>query len=163
MDKCFVRYNKAGGNRRWYGLNEYIIYWKNGGNDLRNTGKAVFRNSDKYFKKCISWGLISTGRLNTRYYTNEFIFDNGAPSLILNENLEFFLGLLNSKVSSHFLGVINPTISFQVGDIWYPSFDEKEEQIMNLVKSSIKISMSDWHSLEKNLMNFKKMNYLTIM
>ena len=151
LDKCFVRYNKAGGNRRWYGLNEYIIYWKNGGNDLRNTGKAVFRNSDKYFKKCISWGLISTGRLNTRYYTNEFIFDNGAPSLILNENLEFFLGLLNSKVSSHFLGVINPTISFQVGDIsGIPVLMKKEEQIMNLVKSSIKISMSDWHSLEKS-------------
>ena len=145
----FVRYNKAGGNRKWYGLNEYVILWKNEGEELRNTGKAVFRNSDKYLKKCISWGLISTGQLNTRFYEDGFIFDNGAPSLIIENNLEFYLGLLNSKVAGYFLSVINPTLNFQVGNISGIPVSFKNEVILKeLVRILIEIVKLDWVNLE---------------
>lgn len=148
-NKKFARYNKAGGNRKWFGLDEYVLLWENDGQELKSTGKAVFRNSDKYFKNNISWGLISTGKLNARYYTDEFIFDNGAPSLIIDENLEFYLGLLNSTVSSHFLKVINPTLNFQVGNIsGIPVSFDNQENITQIVKFLIDTVKSDWISSE---------------
>lgn len=147
--KKFVRYNKAGGNRSWYGLNEYVILWENDALELRGTGKAVFRNSDKYFKNCISWGLISTGKLNARFYENDFVFDNGAPSIVIDEDLEFFLALLNSKIASHFLKVINPTLNFQVGNISdIPVKFENVEEIKSITEKLINTSRLDWNKSE---------------
>lgn len=117
INKNFVRYNKAGGNRNWYGLNEHVIKWTNNAEELKSTGKAVFRNANKYFNDSISWGLISTGRLNTRFYEDSFVFDNGAPSMVVEENLKYYLAYLNSKVANYFLSLINPTLNFQVGNI----------------------------------------------
>jgi len=145
----YVRYNKAGGNRKWYGLDEYIIIWENNAEELKQTGRAVFRNSDKYFKESISWGLIATGQLNTRYYTNAFVFDNGAPSLIIQNNLKYFLGLLNSKVTTYFLALINPTLNAQVGNIsGIPVSIMHESEIDNLVDEIIEISKCDWNTHE---------------
>lgn len=149
INSKFVNYNKAGGNRNWYGFDENIILWEDDASDLRETGKAVFRNSDKYFNESISWGLISTGRLNTRFYSENFVFDNGAPSLVTDVNLKYILGLLNSKVSAYFLGVINPTLNFQVGNIsGIPLVIENKINIESMVDSIIMNSKKEWNSRE---------------
>jgi hypothetical protein len=150
-DKKFVNYNKAGGNRNWYGLDDNVILWENDAEILKKNGKAVFRNSDKYFHKSISWGLISTGRLNTRIYSEQFIFDNGAPSLITESNLEYLLGLLNSKVAAYFLSVINPTLNFQVGNIsGIPLKIGLENKISQDVKLLVENYKSEWTSRENS-------------
>ena len=149
LSNKFVRYNKAGGFRRWYGLNEHVILWEKDGSQLKETGKAVFRNSDKYFKESVSWGLISTGLLNVRYYSSEFVFDNVAPSIIIENDLLYILGLLNSKVAGYFLSVLNPTISFQVGNIsGIPVCEAIKDNVNSKVEEAVKISSEDWNSHE---------------
>lgn len=166
INKNFVRYNKAGGNRNWYGLNEVVIKWNNNAEELKLTGKAIFRNSDKYFQNSISWGLISSGKLNSRFYENDFVFDNGAPSIVIKDNLLFYLGLLNSKVGGYFLGLINPTLNFQVGNIsGIPLNFRKIDGIESCVQKIGVISKQEWNSREtswdfqKNeLVRFKGVN-----
>ena len=148
-NRKFANYNKAGGSRNWFGFDEYVILWNNNAEELKQTGKAVFRNSDKYFKEAISWGLISTGKLNTRYYPKTFVFDNGAPSVITEKNLYYTLGFLNSKVCAYFLGVINPTLNFQVGNIsGIPFIIDYKEDIESLVDSIKIISEIEWNTKE---------------
>lgn len=144
----FVRYNKAGGIRKWFGLDEYIVYWADNAEQLKNSGKAVFRNKDKYFKSSLSWGLISSGTFNARFYNEGFVFDNGAPSLIVNEPF-YILGLLNSKIAAHFLKVINPTLNFQVGNIsGIPVKFIDNENLKLQIEQIIQISQKEWNSRE---------------
>ncbi len=158
-NKRFARYNKAGGNTKWYGLNEHVILWENDGRELKATGKSVFRNSDKYFKECISWSLISTENLSARYYEDEYAFDNGAPSLVLKDHTYIFLGLLNSKVAQHFLNVINPTLNFQVGNIsGIPICFKEEDKLGELVLKAVQIAKDDWDAHETS-MNFKSHSF----
>ena len=61
------------------------------GSQLKETGKAVFRNSDKYFKESVSW-LISTV-YECKVLFIRIVFDNVAPSIIIENDLLYILGL----------------------------------------------------------------------
>ena len=50
--KCkWFPYNKGGNFRKWYGMNEFVVNWENGGLELRNFKRAVLRNEDYYLKE----------------------------------------------------------------------------------------------------------------
>ncbi|MDM1369035.1 BREX-1 system adenine-specific DNA-methyltransferase PglX [Myroides marinus] len=145
----FYKYNKAGEFRKWYGCQDTLIYYKNSGEDLRKSGKAVFRNYNEYFKQSLSWGLISSGSFGARFYPNGFIFDNGAPSIsILENDKQYFLALLNSNVGYYFLKILNPTLNFQVGNISNIPVKKVESFNSVFVEQNISMSKKDWDSRE---------------
>lgn len=149
LGDSFFKYNKAGEYKKWYGCQESLINYKNNGENLKKTGKAVFRNQKEYFKQSLSWGLISSGSFGVRYYPDGFIFDNGAPSISINESdKNYFLCFLNSKVSFYFLKILNPTLNFQVGNISNLPIVDSSEEFSLFAKSNISISKSDWDSRE---------------
>ena len=87
--------------------------------------------------------------MNVRYYSSEFVFDNVAPSIIIENDLLYILGLLNSKVAGYFLSVLNPTISFQVGNIsGIPVCEAIKDNVNSKVEEAVKISSEDWNSHE---------------
>ncbi|MCH7965546.1 MAG: BREX-1 system adenine-specific DNA-methyltransferase PglX [Bacteroidetes bacterium] len=150
--KRYSAYNKAGSFRKWYGNQYAVIFFRNNGEKLKSTKKAVFRNSKNYFNKSISWGLVSSGDFGVRFYPDGFIFDNGAPSIFPNEDdISYFLTFLNSKITSMLLKMLNPTLNYQVGNIsslpiikssnWEDSIDE-------FSKANINIAKTDWDSSE---------------
>lgn len=49
--KKWFPYNKGGSYRKWYGNNEYVVNFYNFGEDIKQTGKGSFSNSDYYFSK----------------------------------------------------------------------------------------------------------------
>ena len=67
--KKWFPYNKGGDYRRWYGNNEYLVNWERDGFEIRHfvdeKGKLRSRpqNTQYYFHRCISWSLISSGRV----------------------------------------------------------------------------------------------------
>lgn len=144
----FFKYNKAGEYKKWYGCQETLINYENNGEKLKLSGKAVFRNHHQYFKQSISWGLISSGSFGVRFYPNGFIFDNGAPSIsITDDDINYYLGFLNSKVAFYFLKIFNPTLNFQVGNISsLPVIKNKSN--FNIPSDNITITKSDWDSRE---------------
>jgi hypothetical protein len=79
------------------------------------------------------------------------VFNSGCPTAFATkETLQYGLGLLNSKIVSHYVRAISPTINFQAGEInrvpWIES--EKKDAINTIVAQNIEISRTDWDSFE---------------
>lgn len=157
-------YNKGGDYRRWYGNNEYVVNWKQDGQQIRNftdeKGKLRSRpqNTQFYFKECISWSLISSGRVAFRYKSFGHIFDVSGMSCFADNHLYYLLGLCNSPVVDAFLAIFAPTINFQVGDIAKIPVKISDTYIATIeefVKQNIKYSQEDWDSYETSW-DFKK-------
>lgn len=150
-------YNKGGDYRKWYGNNEFIVNWEHDGNLIRNfkneQGKLRSRpqNTDYYFKESFSWSLITSGGISFRYKPNGFIFDVAGMSCFTDKNLEYFLALCNTPVVDAYMKIIAPTINYQAGDIAkIPVIfkQERNEQVIALVKENISFSKSDWDAFE---------------
>lgn len=147
-------YNKGGDYRKWYGNNEYVVNWENDGYEIKKYKNSAIRNSDYYFKRGITWTLISSSNFGIRYTDKGFLFDVGGSSAFPeDENLYYIIGLLSSKLAINFLKIQNPTLNFQVGNIAnIPIIKVKDvlknKLITNIVKECIDISKKDWDSFE---------------
>ena len=145
-------YNKGGGYQKWYGNQFFVINWKCNGKEIRNYKGAVLRNETFYFKEGITWSDVSAGSFACRYTPNGFLFDVKGSSGFSNNRLLFKIGFLNSILSTKILYILNPTMSYQVGNIQSLPFykDEKKEylHIDNLVKKLIITTKKDYDSSE---------------
>ena len=157
ISKKWFPYNKGGEFRRWYGNNDYVVNWENDGYEIRHftdeKGKLRSRpqNTQYYFKHCISWSLISSGRVAFRYKPQGHIFDVSGMSCFTEKNLFYLLALCNSPVVDAFLAVFSPTINFQAGDIANIPVAIDNDQLAsveNVVKENIELSKGDWDAYE---------------
>ncbi len=117
-------------------------------------------NEDKYFCKGLAWSRISTSYFGVRLCDNNLIFDTNAPMMFANDEsmLNYYAGILTSKVATAILQIINPTITFQVGDIGEVPIIVKKElcpQVDALVEEAKKLSRFEWDSYEISW-DFKK-------
>ena len=161
-------YNKGGEYRNWYGNNEYIINYKNDGEEIKKFHEKLnktnpggrLKNQEYYFKEAITYTFISAN-ISIRYSPIGFIFDVAGSSIFLTgEKLYVVLAYLNSKVARYFLKILNPTFNVQVGDIKnlpYIEIDESslKNKIIEKTNQNIKISKNDWDLFETSW-DFKK-------
>lgn len=151
-------FSKGGEFRKWFGNLEVVVLWENDGEIVRNirdeNGKIKSRpqNTNKYFKNAITWSSLG-GTFGARKI-DKVIFGNGAAFFPENsKHLSFFNALMNTKVVTDILKVINPTLSFLAGDIKrlpiiFPSSEVKLNKIENLTQQNINISKEEWDSRE---------------
>lgn len=147
QNEYWIPYNKGGEFRKWYGNQEYVVYWKNGPGD-KTRGKKSFE--DYYLKEYVSWSYIASNTLACRYFPNGFLWDvHGSGIFDKSEMLYYLQGLIGSKVGIYLLNIINPTISFQVENIaQLPVIIEKKDLIDKLVKGNDDLAKFDWDSFE---------------
>ena len=114
-DKYWVGYSKGGESVKWYGNQDHIVNFSKEGKDFTR-GKAQF--NEFYFKEYITWSYISLS-LVSRYFPKGFIWDVAGSGLFLNDDkkLNFITALLSSKVGNYILGILNPTLNYQVENI----------------------------------------------
>jgi type II restriction/modification system DNA methylase subunit YeeA len=164
-------FNKGGNYRKWYGNNEYVVNWENDGYEIRNyrnedgSLKSRPQNLDYIFKKGITWSRISSSKPSFRLHSNSFIFSDAGPCLFVEERyFNQVFGYLNSKVANYILNMVNPSLTFQVGDLSKLCFNnnigEKEEIIHSIVVENLEISKRDWDSFETSW-DFKQHPLLT--
>lgn len=137
--------------RKWYGNFDTIVNLENDGAQIKATVKNYrLRDSKYYFLNAITWTEVSSAEFTCRFVPYEVLFGNGGPvSFFFNNNLEYCLALLNSKVAMSFLKYLAPTINFgpeQINKI--PVYFKEDTNIDNLVKENIEISKKDWDSFE---------------
>ncbi|MBN1165667.1 MAG: BREX-1 system adenine-specific DNA-methyltransferase PglX [Methanospirillaceae archaeon] len=142
-------YMKGGEYCKWYGNQEYIVNWDNDGYEIKNIvdskGKIASRpqNTGYYKLKGITYGDLSSTAFNARLSPGGFIFDVKGSSLFPDNNYKF-LGLLNSKFSNYILSSLNPTVSFQVGDLArLPIPDKNSPLLESLVENAITLAKID--------------------
>ena len=153
--KKWIRYNKGGSFRKWYGNREYLVFWRNDGNCLLSNG-ALLRNKDVYFHPFLAWTKISSSGTGFRKFEDYFLFDGAGGSLFYEEhriNSNYLLGVLNSMVSTLILNLISPTLNFNenhIGSIPIIETNKLDvnEKISTLVNSCLEISITDWDSFE---------------
>ena len=150
MNVFYSFYNKGGGYRKWYGNIENVINWDNDGFMVRNSPKTTIRNPSFYFRKCISWNLITTDKISVRDLAPIFVMGDAGPACyVTNGKEQYYLGLLNSKVADFLLKIINPTINYSCGVMEvFPVVDGQIEKVTSIVEQNILLSRSDWDSFE---------------
>ena len=149
--RYWVPYNKGGESLRWYGNQDLVVNFSSKGR-VFTRGKHQFY--EYFFKPCFSWTYISSSSLATRYFQDGFIWDVHGSSAFPNqgEDIFYFMSLIGSIVGRYLLGIINPTISFQVENIAavpviYLNSAEKE-LIVSGAKESIEFAKYDWDQRE---------------
>lgn len=149
--KKWLFYAKGGGYRKWYGNLSEVVNWSEEAREFYKNDK-ICRIIPEYlwYKAGITWSLISNNP-SFRLLPEEATFDVGDSSIFLkdNSNIEFVLGLLNSKVFSYVQKIVNPTINIQVKDIRVMPFVKKNEnEITGLAEECSFLSKEDWDSFE---------------
>jgi type II restriction/modification system DNA methylase subunit YeeA len=153
-------YNKGGNWRKWFGNCDFVVDWLNDGFEIRNfkdeNGKVRSRpqNTEYYFKEGVTWGDITTTSFAARYTPPGFLFDvKGSSGFPSSKDLKPIIGLLNSKLMRGFMLMLNPTSTFQVGDIArvpYIQLDKFGEKVDRNVDRLVAIARADWESYENS-------------
>ncbi len=148
----WVRYNKGGDFRLWYGNREYLVWWNKDGSTMRMHG-ASLRNAVDYFKPLIAWTKLSSYGTGFRLFEENFLFDGAGGSLFFKSINKFYLlALLNSAVTRYILNVISPTLNYNekhIESIPVIKVDsEKQSAIVLIAEKCTLLSRSDWDSYE---------------
>lgn len=151
---------KGGEYRKWYGNNEYVVNWKNNGEEIKywvthnpkdpNTKQWSRRlfNTESYFKHIITWSGISSGAPSMRVASHS-IFGSGAKAIVSERKDDFYIGYLNSSVALMYLRVLSPTLNYESGHIAsLPIILAEDEGISIVVQKNIDLSKQDWDSFE---------------
>ncbi|MBP8598623.1 MAG: BREX-1 system adenine-specific DNA-methyltransferase PglX [Selenomonas sp.] len=169
-EKKWIPYNKGGGYRRWYGMNEYLVNWENNGFEIKENTKIKYgenigwkiSNEKLYFGEGFTWGSITSGTTSFRYYPRGFIFSNSGQAIIMNENNQSHLfemgAYLNTNIVVELLKILAPTLGCESGYVAKLPFSNKmfsESSISNLSKQNVKLCKNDWDSFETSW-DFKK-------
>lgn len=162
------RYCKGAGSRQYYGGIDSLVLWEENGREIKNfidpqTKKLKSRpqNEEYYFKEGITYSLIGSGGFSARYLPEGCIFDVGG-SCIFPKNKDisiyYLLGLLNTEFINYVLGLLNPTLNYQVGDLKRVPFIFPSEDIKEKVEYYAKKCVDIYYKIEsfdENTVDFK--------
>ncbi len=154
----WIPYNKGGKYKKWYGNQEYVINWENNGRELKNFKKANLRSKQFYFKKGLTWTLLSSSNFGLRFLPEGFIFDSNGSMIFCEDSKLFYLeAFLLSKVAQYILNIFSTTMAFNISDIANLPIifsSSYKDDIDKLTKQNIHISKSEWDNYELSW-NFK--------
>ncbi len=161
IDGKWFLFQKGGEFRRWYGNLLHVVNWENQGEEIKhwvthnpkdpNTthwSRRIF-NTHLYFRRGITWSVISSGKISFRLTESNSMISNAAGGIFGDfSDKEYYnlLAALNSKLWGTIFNIINPTLNYSSGiiqkaplpDITKLEFDDE----------CIKISRDDWNSFE---------------
>ncbi|SFI77937.1 hypothetical protein SAMN05421638_1111 [Kaistella treverensis] len=153
-------YNKGGGFRKWYGNNEYIINWERDGFEVKEYAKYLYKsftrtvkNIPYFFRSALTWSLVSSSDFSVRLLNEGSIIGDAGPTCYPKVEDEYYtIALLNSKISTYILKVLNPTLNFSPGvlrafPLLFSDLKDKEIIDYHSVKN-ISTSKTDWDSRE---------------
>lgn len=150
----WIFYAKGGGYRKWWGNLENVINWSPVARKIYKYGDGKHAsqiiNEEYWYKKGITWGLITSKKPSFRIMPQNATFDKGGSTIIVFDTIyNYVLGLLNSKVFTTVARIFNPTLNFQVNDIrMTPLKILNNNKVGNIVEKCVEISKEDWDSFE---------------
>lgn len=160
-ENSWIFYAKGGGYRKWWGNLFDIVNWTPQARNIYQHGDGKHAsqiiNKDYWYRKGITWGLISSYAPSFRVMPQGATFDKGGSTIIVNDDIFLYsLGLLNSNVYIEIAKIFNPTLNNQVKDVRnMPIVNENIEEINELVETAISISKNDY-DLNETSWDFKK-------
>ena len=154
LDEIYwLPYNKGGEYRKWYGIQDRVVFWKFEARD-KTRGKFAFR--DFYLREYVSWSYtVTNNTIAARYYPLGFLWDVRGSGIFQKKNdtnmLMYLEAFLCSKVAFSLFRIKTDALSCQVENILQLPIikdDTKKIVVDNLVRQNNKISKTDWDSFE---------------
>jgi type II restriction/modification system DNA methylase subunit YeeA len=156
-------HQKGGSARKWYGNNEFVVNWEHDGKEIfdhceylnsRKASTMGIASTQFYFRRGVTWGLISSSHFTVRFYESGMIFDINSPTFFPRDEADYFaVGCyLNSNTAGLPLECFNQTISAPPGIIEKLPFIDLTSHDRNILAGYatelIEISKNDWDSSE---------------
>ena len=147
MTKRFFPLSKGGSFRRWFGNLGHVINLWNNAEDIRTSGlNFALRDDRLYFRPFVTWSRITSSNVGFRFNPTGVLFSDAGPGIFAEQKCERVIALTNSKVATHFLNSLNPTLNFQTSDIGrIPLVDVAAEKT---AQSLVRLSREDWDAYE---------------
>ena len=150
--RYFKPYSKGGAFRRWYGNREFVVCWLNEGNVIREYSGSGNIIPDMFYRKCVTWSLITSSKFSVRYLDETFITGDAGPVCYPDlQKLWYVLGFLNTKLADYFAQLLNPTLNFSNGVIGKLPLNDTMEgaiHISDIAKNCVGYSKWDWDAYE---------------
>ena len=147
--KRFCPYNKGGKYRKWFGNREYLLKFSPRDYSILKKQGNHCPSENLYFKECVTWSDITTVAFGARFSPEGSVFDvKGSSGFVAEASLGGILSLFNSKASYEFMRILNPTSTFQVGDISKIPVTNSVDMTEQNSEELVSISKSDWDAYE---------------
>jgi type II restriction/modification system DNA methylase subunit YeeA len=147
----WIKYLKGGGFRRWAGNLEYLLHYNNDPQYILQQPNAQVMPLSTLEKPKGTWGSVTSSRFSCREAPPDTFHDIGGHCFYpRSEDMPWLLGFLNSKVAERFLGVINPTLNYQVTDVGRLPLTNTQSNTYEEVKLLTEISTFDWNAYERS-------------
>ncbi|OPY81708.1 MAG: N-6 DNA Methylase [Syntrophus sp. PtaU1.Bin005] len=118
FDKKWLPCAMGGDFRKWFGNIIHTIDWSEQARSFyRKTPAGRIIRQEFWNLPGVTWGKIGSAVASFRFLSNDEMYQETAVLQKNEHDARFLLGLLNSKISSHFLHFLSPTINFQLEDI----------------------------------------------
>jgi len=156
-------YMKGGEINKWYGNQYHVINYFDNGREMRDFRKKVGQSDslnaeDYYFREGATYSALTISSLSVRYLPIGFMFDMAGSSIFPKKTgVYLLLSVLNSKLSTFLIKVLNPTVNYEIGDIAripFPNIskdsnfseiiEEKVKQCIQLKKELVKMDEISW-------------------
>jgi hypothetical protein len=145
-------YAKGGGYRKWCGNLVNVVDWSPSAIEYyHKESSARVLPEYLWYRKGITWGLITSNAPSFRLLPSNATFDKGGSSIFIKNDTDFnyFIGLLNSKIFMKVSSLLNSTLNFQVKDIRsMPVIIKNKDDVDEIVNKVLMLSESDWDSFE---------------
>ncbi|MBE0574420.1 MAG: BREX-1 system adenine-specific DNA-methyltransferase PglX [Desulfuromonadales bacterium] len=149
----FIKHNKGGDYRKWFGNISHVIDWAEPGK-LMNVGRGANLSDYKsYLNGGVTWAEITSRNFCTRILEPTNLSNNKGPVAVFDskEQLEYLVSLTNNVAYQKLAQVINPTLSFPIGDfskLPFPSSFSHRNDLVILARQLIGIAKTDWNAYE---------------
>ena len=162
--KKWFPYNKGGEFRKWYGNHEFVVNWKDDGRAIRAFGtengrrpRSRVQNSDFYFRKAVTFPLVTSGPPSFRLNNGGSIHDVAGMSAFELDVVgsEMLAGYCNTPIVRALARAVNPTLNLQIGNFkQIPFLEEMVERSRAVVKQNVRQlsrhARADWNAFERS-------------
>lgn len=143
------KFSNGGMGRKWYGNLDSVIFWKNNGYYIKQTGKAIIPNENVYFQSAVNYNRITSRGITARLCDFGVLFGDASSMITPSDKDMYLLGFLNTKVPMVFMRILNPTMAAQTGSLAeIPVKIDNQYEVAALVSENISISKQDWDAHE---------------
>ena len=159
--------SKGGPFRKWYGNVIDVIDWSiEARTEYRNNPIARIQKEHLWFRKGITWNLVTSLGTGFRLHSANALFNKAAPTILFtSSDIQYFnilLGFLNTRIVRELLKVMNPTINTNIKEILSLPFEKRaNNKIDAIVNDNVAISRADWDAHETSW-DFQRNELLTI-
>ncbi len=150
---------KGGEKRKWFGNLDMVILWTEEIHDYyRRTKVCRVVQRENWGKQGITWSRIASAqsvafRVLPEWATFETAGMTIFPEGDRRDDRDYLMGLLNSKIASQILRLLNPTLTLQMRDVLAvparrPTGDQFEDSIVRVVSEATSVARADWDNFE---------------